>query len=74
MKKLFVTLLAALLALTLCAGAFAADDIDSSKKVSKVEIGKEPNKTAYVIGDTFTMEGGTLIITYSDGSTKIVEY
>ncbi|MBR0407582.1 MAG: InlB B-repeat-containing protein [Clostridia bacterium] len=69
MKKLFVTLLAALLALTLCAGAFAADDIDSSKKVSKVEIGKEPDKTAYVIGDTFTMEGGTLIITYSDGST-----
>ncbi|MGX8705021.1 MAG: InlB B-repeat-containing protein [bacterium] len=69
MKKRIAMLLAALLALTLCASALAADDIDSSKKVSKVEIGQEPTKTAYVIGETFTMEGGTLIVTYADGSS-----
>ena len=68
MKKL-VTLLVLTLCLCLCAGAFAADDVDPNKKVSKADVGQMPVKTAYVIGEEFTLEGGTIIVTYDDGTT-----
>lgn len=68
MKKL-VTLLVFVLALCFCVTAFAADDVDSSKKVTKAEVGQLPVKTAYVIGEEFTLEGGTVIVTYADGTT-----
>ena len=62
-------ILSGLLALTLCFSAFGADDLDPNKKVKDVEIGSMPAKTSYVIGEEFTMEGGTLLVTYDDGST-----
>ena len=68
MKKA-VGLIILTLCLALCCSAFAADDLDASKKVSKADVGQLPVKTAYVIGDIFTLEGGTLIITYTDGTT-----
>ncbi|MBQ8136732.1 MAG: bacterial Ig-like domain-containing protein, partial [Clostridia bacterium] len=68
MKKA-VGLIILALCLALCCSAFAADDLDTSKKVSKADVGQLPEKTAYVIGETFTLEGGTLIITYTDGTT-----
>lgn len=68
MKK-FVALLGLVLAMCLCVTAFAADDVDSSKKVTKAEVGQLPVKTAYVIGEEFTLEGGTVIVTYDDGTT-----
>lgn len=68
MKKL-VTLIVFVLVLCLGMTAFAADDVDSSKKVSKAEVGQLPVKTAYVIGEEFTLEGGTVIVTYADGTT-----
>ena len=71
MKKLAALLLALALVLT-CATALAGDDIDASKTVSKIEIGSMPSKTAYVVGETFSLEGGTVIVTYSDGTTDEV--
>ena len=68
MKK-FAALLALALCLCLCATALAGDDLDASKKVSKAEVGQLPVKTAYVIGDEFTLEGGTIKVTYTDGTT-----
>lgn len=69
MKKMWIALIVVTLTLGLCTCAFAADDIDASKKVSKVDVGQLPLKTAYVIGEAFTLEGGTLVVTYTDGTT-----
>lgn len=43
---------------------------DPNKKVSKIAVGSNPDKTAYVSGETFSLEGGTIIVTYDDGSTE----
>lgn len=71
MKKTIALLLALLLTFT-CAFALAGDDIDAKKKVSKLEIGSLPAKVAYVVGEKFSLEGGTVIVTYEDGSTDEV--
>ncbi|MBQ8162080.1 MAG: InlB B-repeat-containing protein [Clostridia bacterium] len=68
MKKLSA-ILALVLMLCLCVTALAADDLDASKKVSKADVGQLPTKTAYVIGEEFTLEGGTILVTYTDGTT-----
>lgn len=73
MKKVFSLILAVSVSMVLCcASAMAGDDIDSSKTVSKLEIGSLPAKTAYVVGEEFSLEGGTVIVTYDDGTTDEV--
>lgn len=69
MKKLIALLLCVLCLMSVCSVAYAGTDLDSSKTVKSIEIGSLPTKTAYVIGEPFTMEGGTVIITYDDGTT-----
>lgn len=71
MKK-FAVLLLALVMVLMSTVAFAGNDIDDKKTVSKIEIGTLPAKTAYVVGETFSLEGGTIIVTYSDGTTDEV--
>lgn len=71
MKKIAM-LLALMLAVVCLASAAMADALDTSKTVKKVEVSSQPIKTAYVIGEEFTLEGGTLIVTYDDGSTAEV--
>lgn len=68
MKK-FVALLLFVTCLLMSAVAFAGDDIDASKKVSKIEVGSMPAKVAYVVGEAFSLEGGTVVVTYEDGTT-----
>ena len=72
MKKVSSLILALSMSLVLCASVMAGDDIDSSKTVSKLEIGSLPTKTAYVVGEEFSLEGGTVIVTYDDGTTDEV--
>ena len=43
---------------------------ESDKKVSKIAVGSDPDKTAYVSGEAFSLEGGTIVVTYDDGSTE----
>lgn len=43
---------------------------DSDKKVTKITVGSNPAKTAYVSGETFSLDGGTIVVTYDDGSTE----
>ena len=58
--------------------ASASDDAEESGSTSsdlsveKIELGSSPTKTAYVSGEEFSLEGGTIIITYEDGSTEEV--
>ena len=68
MKKLFALVLVLAMVFA-CSAALAGDDIDSKKTVSKLEIGSLPAKTAYVVGEEFSLEGGTVIVTYDDGTT-----
>ena len=42
------------------------------KKVSKLEVAKEPNKVDYYVGETFSAEGGELKVTYADGSSEVI--
>lgn len=46
------------------------DVIDENKTVDKIAVASEPTKTSYVIGDEFSVEGGTILVTYTDGSTQ----
>ncbi len=70
LKKLGCLCLTMLLSLCLLAqaGIALADD----KTVTSVEVETMPNKTVYTIGEEFSAEGGTLKVTYSDGTTEIV--
>ena len=69
MKKLIALVLSVLCLVSVCSVAFAGTDLDSSKTVKSIEVGSLPVKTAYVIGDEFTLEGGTVVVTYDDGTT-----
>lgn len=50
--------------------ATGGSDPGSNKKVTKVAVGSDPAKTAYTSGEAFSLEGGTIIVTYDDGSTE----
>lgn len=69
MKKLFALMLMVILASVCLTSAFASE-LDGSKKVDKLEVGTMPTKTAYVSGEEFSLEGGTIIVTYDDGTTQ----
>lgn len=45
-------------------------ELNTDKKVTKIAVGSEPDKTAYVSGEEFSLEGGSIIVTYDDGSTE----
>ena len=70
LKKFGSLCLAVVLSVCLLAqvGSALADD----KKVTSVEVETMPNKTVYVIGEEFSAEGGTLKVTYDDGTTEII--
>lgn len=70
--KRIVALLLSLALVLCCATALAGDDIDTKKTVSKIEVKNLPEKTVYVVGEEFTLEGGTLSVTYEDGTTDEV--
>lgn len=69
MKKL-IALLLVLPCVLCCSVAYA--DLDTGKTVKDIKIGQMPDKVAFVIGEEFTMEGGTVIVTYDDGTTDEV--
>ena len=49
----------------------AAAVSDENKTVKTVEVASLPNVIDYVVGDTFSPEGGTILVTYTDGSTQV---
>lgn len=46
---------------------------ETQKKVSKITIKTEPSKTEYWVGETFTVEGGVITVTYRDKTTEDIE-
>lgn len=48
----------------------AGGELSTDKKVTKIAVGSDPDKTAYVSGEEFSLAGGTIIVTYDDGSTE----
>ena len=46
--------------------------VNPNKTVSKLEVEKEPDKTYYEVGETFTVEGGIVKVTYDDGTTDSI--
>lgn len=69
MKKT-LSLIAAVLLLAALSFAYAENlpGPDTSKTVKSIEIYQNPDKMEYVIGDTFSADGGILKITYDDGT------
>lgn len=70
LKKLGSLCLAMLLSLCLLAQAGVA--LAEDKTVTAVDVETMPNKTVYTIGEEFSAEGGTLKVTYDDGTTEII--
>lgn len=52
-------------------GGTTTDDqvVDSTKTVKKISVATEPTITYYEVGDTFSVEGGTILVEYTDGTT-----
>ncbi|MBQ4381415.1 MAG: InlB B-repeat-containing protein [Oscillospiraceae bacterium] len=44
--------------------------VDETKTVSKLSVEKEPDKVYYEVGEEFTVEGGIVLVTYTDGTTQ----
>lgn len=72
-KKIFTCLIALCLAGTAfvagCTGG-PAEEQTPQKTVTKIEISKKPDKLEYNVGDEFNVEGGEIIVTYSDNTTE----
>ena len=45
---------------------------NATKTATKIVVSKNPDKMEYVIGETFSPEGGEILVTYSDHSTEMV--
>lgn len=76
MKKLIVALLLAVLSFSLLAFAACGGDGEEEKKdpatgpaVSKIEVSVKPDKDRYVVGETFSLAGGKIKVTYDDGTS-----
>lgn len=76
-KKLFALIFSLIMCLPLILGLAAcggnggnADNGGNTEKVvASIEIKTEPSKTDYYVGETFSLEGGMLLVTYEDDST-----
>lgn len=49
---------------------FACDPAE--KPVDKIQVTTSPTKTEYLLGETFSVEGGILTVTYDDGSQATI--
>ncbi len=47
--------------------------IPPPKRVEKVEIGKQPDRIVYETGDTFSVSGGQILVTYNNTLTETIE-
>ena len=72
MKKIGILLLCVVMLCSCVAPVAFAGDIDTSKKIKKLEIEKEPDKVYYEVGDEFTVEGGIVKVIYDDGTEQLV--
>lgn len=75
--KRFRILCALLVLLMIFASVFAvaacSDEESASDEVtvSKIEVTKLPTKTEYITGEEFSVDGGEITVTYSDGTSEI---
>ncbi len=66
--KFFSIIIAIIMACSLLA-LTACGESETTKTVISIQL-TEPTKTDYYVGDTFSLEGGYLTVTYDDGSTE----
>lgn len=72
MKRIGILLLTVMMLLTCIMPVAFAGDIDTGKKVKKLEVEKAPDKVYYEVGDVFTVEGGVVKVIYDDGTEQLV--
>lgn len=72
-KKIFTALVPAILCiLTIFGLAACGGGGDTAKAVSKIEVDTNPSKVEYYVDETFSAEGGVILVTYEDGTTEKV--
>ena len=72
MKKLGIILLCIVMVMTCIISVASAGDIDTSKKIKKLEVEKEPDKVYYEVGEEFSLEGGVVKVIYEDDTEQLV--
>lgn len=71
--RLLSRILLMTVALLLCLCGFAAgESAYSTENVKKIAVSEKPARTVYVVGETFSPEGGVLTVTYADKTTQEV--
>lgn len=53
-------------------GPSEPSDVTQQSEVKSIEVTKEPAKTDYYVGETFSAEGGEITVEYEDGTTDTV--
>lgn len=48
------------------------DGNKTEKTVKSIKVQTKPTKSEYVIGDEFSIEGGELLVTYTDGTEEVI--
>lgn len=71
LKKFFVYIVVAVLAMV-TVSVYGCDKPVEEVSVKSIAMETMPTKTAFYMGDTFDPNGGTIKVTYDDGTTKIV--
>lgn len=69
MKKRFAVCVAAVAAA--CCGAIFAACGETEKTVTGISVKDAPEKIVYLAGEEFDVTGGTILVSYSDGSSEI---
>lgn len=69
-KQLLVAVLALCMGLTAFAFVGCGPSEGGEKEVESISVKTMPTKVEYTVGETFTVEGGEITVTYTDGSTE----
>lgn len=71
-KKIFVYIVATVLAMFMAFLGGCNEPVEEVVAVKSIEMQTMPTKTEFYMGDEFDPTGGTIKVTYDDGTTQVI--